>query len=358
MNDGTTPDGAPLVSICLPSLNTRPFLDERIASILGQTFQDWELVVTDSYSEDGSWELFQALAREEPRCRIDQAPRGLYPSWNHCLQQARGRYVYVATSDDVMALDCIEKLVAALEAHPDCDLAHCPLRITDGEGHPLQSAAHPAWPGCTVFADGLGTLAHRPHVRRAPYDGLLQLTGQHVILSVNQLLIRRSLFERTGYFQSAWGSVGDFNWEMRAGLLADTVHVPDTWTTWRIHGGQATAAVDLFSPERGRVIDLMIADAIAASERHLPPALFTAMTRDWVEPGRALRAYYAGLRERRDPGLRRSFQLAQLLRGPGRVRAEVLGRAVGRPRWPDVAPGRIRAWLGPYLGRPPVQALA
>ena len=152
MNDGTSPDGAPLVSICLPSLNTRPFLEERIASILGQTFGDWELVVSDSCSDDGSWELFQALARDVPRCRIDQAPRGLYPSWNHCLRQARGRYVYVATSDDVMALDCIGKMVAALEAHPECDLAHCPLRITDGEGRDLTSAAHPPWPDCTVFA--------------------------------------------------------------------------------------------------------------------------------------------------------------------------------------------------------------
>jgi len=358
MNDGTSPDGAPLVSICLPSLNTRPFLEERIASILGQTFGDWELVVTDSYSDDGSWELFQALARDEPRCRIDQAPRGLYPSWNHCLRQARGRYVYVATSDDVMALDCIGKMVAALEAHPECDLAHCPLRITDGEGRDLASAAHPPWPDCTVFAHGLGDLAHRPHVRRAPYDGLLHLTGEHVILSVNQLLVRRSLFERTGFFESTWGSVGDFNWEMRAGLLADTVHVPDTWTSWRIHGRQATAGVDVFSPERGRVIDLMIADAVAAAERHLPAPLFAALTADWVEPGRQLRGYYAGLRERRDPRERRAFQLAQVLRGGGRVRGEMLGRALGRPRWPDVAPERIRAWLDERLGRPAVEALA
>jgi glycosyltransferase involved in cell wall biosynthesis len=356
MNDGTSPD-APLVSICLPSLNTRPFLEERIASIRGQTFVDWELVVTDSYSDDGSWEFFQALARDEPRCRIDQAPRGLYPSWNHCLRQARGRYVYVATSDDVMALDCIGKMAAALEAHPECDLAHCPLRITDGEGRDLASAAHPPWPDCTVFAHGLGDLAHRPHVRRAPYDGLLHLTGEHVILSVNQLLVRRSLFERTGFFESTWGSVGDFNWEMRAGLLADTVHVPDTWTTWRIHGSQATAVVDVFSPERGRKIDLMIDDAFAAALRHLPPALGAAMRADWIEPGRRMRGYYSGLRERRAVGERRRFQLERLLAGGNDVRGEILGRALGRPRWPDVAPERIRAWLSARLGRPAVEAV-
>ena len=348
---------APLVSICLPSLNTRPFLEERIESILGQTFSDWELVVTDSYSDDGSWELFQDLAAREPRCRIDQAPRGLYPSWNHCLRQARGRYVYVATSDDVMAPDCIGKLAAALEAHPECDLAHCPLRITDGEGRDLANAAHPPWPDCTVFGHGLGDLVHRPHVRRAPYDGLLHLTGEHVVLSVNQLLIRRSLFERTGWFESTWGSVGDFNWEKRAGLLADVVHVPDTWTTWRIHGSQATAVVDVFSPERGRKIDLMIDDAVGAAERHLPPALFAALRTDWVEPGRRMRGYYSGLRERRDVGERRRFQLRQLLGGGLDVRAEMLGRALGRPRWPDAAPERMRAWLSERLGRPAVEAV-
>ena len=125
----------PRVSICLPNLNNRSFLEERLATVYAQTFSDWELVVSDNYSEDGAWELFQAQALQEPRMAIAQAPRsGMYENWNNCVRQARGEFVYIATSDDTMAPDCLEKLLAALEAHPECDLAHCPLRAIDETG--------------------------------------------------------------------------------------------------------------------------------------------------------------------------------------------------------------------------------
>lgn len=342
----------PLVSVCLPSLNTFPFLQERIESIFGQTLRDWELIITDSYSEDGSWELFERLARADARVSIAQAPRGLYEGWNHCLKRARGEYVYVATSDDTMALDCLEKLTAALEKHPECDLAHCPLVITDQSGSKLDD---PRWPECTAFARGLGDMANRAHIRRAPYDGFLHLTGEHVVLSVNQLLIRRALFARTGYFSSDWGSVSDFNWEMKAGLLASTIHVPDTWASWRLHSTQASSSVDVFSPERAEKIDSMIQAAVDGCTSLLDPKVREGLNCHWLGLSRDMRRYYAGLRERRQVPARRLFQLGALLQGPSTVRSEMLGRALGAPRWPEAAPAQMRAWLESTIERPVIE---
>jgi len=195
---------APLVSICLPNLNTFPYLRERLETILGQTFTNWELIVIDSYSEDGSWELFERLAREDRRVSIAQAPRALYASWNRCIEQARGKYVYIATSDDTMAVDCLEKLVAALEQHEDCDLAHCSLRLIDKEGAPVQGLTG-------MFARSVPEMLERRHIRRAPYDGMLHLTGWTVYRSITELLIRRSLFSRIGGFPTTWGPISDFN---------------------------------------------------------------------------------------------------------------------------------------------------
>src|ERR1700745_1166859 len=116
----------PLVSVCVPNLNTLPFLSERFETIFGQSFQDWELLVYDGYSTDGAWEYINELASREPRMRIWQGPReGTPGSWTPCVREARGKYVYIATSDDNMALDGLEKLVDALEANPECALAHC-----------------------------------------------------------------------------------------------------------------------------------------------------------------------------------------------------------------------------------------
>ena len=314
----------PLVSVCLPNLNTLPFLPERFDTIFNQSFQNWELLVYDGYSDDGAWDYIRELAERDLRMRAWQGPReGTLGSWNPCIQRARGEYVYIATSDDAMAPNCLEKLLAALEAHPECDLAHCPLIVVDQNGEP---AAEPTWPQCSAFEHGIGELARKPHVRRAPYDGLLHLTGRTVYTSITQLLIRRSLFSRIGYFSSRWGSFGDFNWEMKAGLVANTVHVPDTWATWRVHPRQATCMTEFFTAEHARKIEEMIQDAVRACEAYLPQAFVAGLRSLWLDKAKDMRTYYGGLRQRRNSSLsRRLYQLAQFF-GTANVRRELFRR--------------------------------
>lgn len=130
----------PKVSICVPNLNTRPYLPERFETVFNQTFQDWELVVCDSYSDDGSWEYIQELAAREPRMRISQTPRkGVYAGFNDCIQLARGEHLYIATSDDTMSPDFLEKMVAALDKNPGCGVAYCRLDFLDEHGVKISS---------------------------------------------------------------------------------------------------------------------------------------------------------------------------------------------------------------------------
>lgn len=334
----------PLVSICVPNLNARPFLVERFQSVLDQSLQDWELFVYDSYSDDGSWELIQDFAKKDSRVRIAQGPReGPYPAWNECLRNTSGKYVYIATSDDSMAPEFLERMVTGLVANPDCDLAHSPVVVVDDRGEAVKDRP---WPDITAFADGIGDLASVSHIRRAPYDGLVQLTGRHVVFSITQLLIRRSLFSRIGTFTNRWGSVSDFNWEMKAGLVANTIHVPNTWATWRSHPAQLTARVDGHSADYARKIEEMIQDAVRACERHLPAAVLTGIRSGMLERAKELRTYYSILRGHRDRALaRRFFQASQMVIGPKPVRSEIHNRILGRPKWSDNATIEIRQWL-------------
>src|SRR6476620_3958300 len=175
---------APRVSMCVPNLNTRPFLPERFRTIFAQTFTDWELLVYDSYSADGAWEYILDVAGREPRLRAWQGPReGTPGSWNPCIRAARGEYVYIATSDDTMAPDCVEKLAAALDAHPECGLAHCQLRPIDEKGN-VRDDLTAWWTGHSVFASSSGPLRDAVHIRTAPYDGLLHLLGESPYISI------------------------------------------------------------------------------------------------------------------------------------------------------------------------------
>ena len=230
------PVSIPRVSICVANLNSRKFLPERFESIFQQGFQDWELIVYDSHSEDGAWEYIQGLAAKEPRMRISQGPReGVYAGWNACLRQAKGEFVYIATSDDTMSPDCLEKMVAALDQHPECDLAHCCATFIDEYSRPLDWKWE-TWPSVAYFGD----LIHAKHIRPPGHDSVLAFALATPYYSITQLLIRRSLFEKSGLFETRWGSFGDWPWQLRATLLTSTIHIPEYLATWRKHPEQAS----------------------------------------------------------------------------------------------------------------------
>jgi hypothetical protein len=332
----------PRVSICVPNFNARPFLPDRFHSILDQRFEDWELLVYDSCSDDGSWEYITQLAAIEPRLVCWQGPReGVPAGWNACLQPARGDYVYIATSDDTMPDDCLGKLVAALDAHPECDIAHCRLRMFDEDG----SDRPDWWAERSVFARSSGRLIDHPHVRRAPHDGLLHLSGETVYTSMTQLLIRRSLFDRVGLFDRMWQSVTDFNWTMRASLVASTVHVPDTWGGWRVHAAQATAASGLGTREHARMTDRMIDHAIRSAAEGVGPALARRLEERWSPQARDYRAFALEIKARPNSMARRAFIARRLIAGSAAARSHLWAHLFNRPNWLESFPEVVERWL-------------
>src|SRR5438309_7823222 len=107
------------VSILLPCFNARAFLEERMDSILVQTFSDWEAIVLDSYSTDGSWEFFTSIASTDPRFRLYQIPRdGVYAALNRGIELATGEFVHVATCDDTMVPEFLTELLRAFTLCP------------------------------------------------------------------------------------------------------------------------------------------------------------------------------------------------------------------------------------------------
>jgi hypothetical protein len=241
-----------------------------------------------------------------------------------------------------MAPDCLEKLVAALDAHPECALAHCRLKVIDEHGSDIPRLQE-AWSEWSYFARSSGQLQDCLHVRLAPFDGLLHLGGETVYRSITQLLIRRSLFETIGLFEPTWGSVGDFNWVMRAGLVANTVHVPHTWASWRIHASQATAYAAVGSDQHGQKIDDMIDHAVATCRSKLQP-LVTRHVSSWVACAKDLRDFDREVARHGDDAIaRRRFVIARLLSGSAAARAHVLSKLSGKA--PEQFHERVRNWL-------------
>ena len=222
----------PKVSICLPSLNTRQFLEERMETIFSQTVTDWELIVCDSYSDDKSWEFFQKF-KGDKRVRLFQVPReGLYAGWNECLRRVRGDSD-IAPSDDTMRPTLLECLLVPLGRLPEVDIALCDYDFINEHGQPISFGPR--------FSDQiLGEWVHIPSVRSGQTEFLLHMCSITLWMTMNSLLFRRRLLGRVGHFATKFGSFGDVDWTLRSSLATDIAWVPQSLAGFRRHQGQAT----------------------------------------------------------------------------------------------------------------------
>lgn len=110
---------APTVSVLMPLYNAARYLDEAIDSILAQTWTDFELLVIDDGSTDGSRE--KVAARTDARIRLESMPRnqGVVAALNHGLQLVRGTFIARMDADDIAQPERLARQLAYLEKHPE-----------------------------------------------------------------------------------------------------------------------------------------------------------------------------------------------------------------------------------------------
>lgn len=113
----------PVVSVVTPFYNTAEFLAECIESVLSQTLGDFEYVLADNASTDGSGDIAGEYARKDPRIRLLRFDEhvGQIPNYNRALRHADGsaRYCKIAQADDLLLPDCLEQMVALADTDPE-----------------------------------------------------------------------------------------------------------------------------------------------------------------------------------------------------------------------------------------------
>lgn len=124
----------PEISIVVPVYNVEKYLEKCVESILGQTFQDYEIILVDDGSTDRSPDLCDAFGRQDERIRvIHQENRGLGGARNCGIRAARGRFIGLVDSDDYISPYMYEKLYEAI-CREDAQIALCGFIRVDGTG--------------------------------------------------------------------------------------------------------------------------------------------------------------------------------------------------------------------------------
>jgi len=132
------------VTIGLPLYNGEQFLRDALDSILGQTFADFTLVVSDNASTDASVDIVEEYAASDHRIRLFRSPvnRGAAWNYNEVFRRSESPYFKWAAADDKLAPTCLERLIEALDAAPPEVAAVYPLtQIIDAEGRPVRTHA-------------------------------------------------------------------------------------------------------------------------------------------------------------------------------------------------------------------------
>lgn len=150
----------PLLSVGLAVRNGEPYLRQMIDSILAQTFQDFELIISDNCSTDNTPAVCAEYAARDRRVRYLPltANIGAVPNHNRTVQLARGRFFKYCAHDDIMAPTFLEKCLAALEQAPDAVVAYPRTMFIDANGASIRedticlaSAPGPAHERLDVF---------------------------------------------------------------------------------------------------------------------------------------------------------------------------------------------------------------
>ena len=135
----------PRLSVGLPVYNGAKYLAQSLDALLGQTYTDFELIISDNASTDGTAEICHAYEKLDDRIRYFRKARNVGASPNHdfVFRQARGEFFKWTASDDLYARELFERCVKALDEHPEVVLVHCWTAAIDSEDTVIQALDYP-----------------------------------------------------------------------------------------------------------------------------------------------------------------------------------------------------------------------
>ncbi|MFI3304232.1 MAG: glycosyltransferase family 2 protein [Rikenellaceae bacterium] len=132
----------PLVTVIVPNYNHARYLPSRLDSILEQTYENFELIILDDKSTDNSLEVINKY-REEPRLReviVNKVNSGSpFIQWERGIKLAKGKYIWIAESDDYADPQFLEKCVVAMEQHPQSVICMSGSHFADESGNILHN---------------------------------------------------------------------------------------------------------------------------------------------------------------------------------------------------------------------------
>ena len=207
-----------VISVITPTYNRARFLPAAVASVLSQTFGDFELIIVDDGSEDNTPDVLKPFLADRRVRYVYQENQGQSHARNLALKQATGDFIAFLDSDDVWARDKLEKQLAVFRANSEVDIVH----------------------GDEATINEQGSVVSLQNMRR--YSGRITryLLADNSV-SITTALGRRRCFDEMGGFDTSVGVADDYELWLRFSARYCYQYEPGIVASYRVMADQISS---------------------------------------------------------------------------------------------------------------------
>jgi glycosyltransferase involved in cell wall biosynthesis len=262
---------APSVSIIVPTYNSERYIAETLASVLLQTFTDFEVLVIDDGSTDEQNKIIQDYVSRDSRIKyFYQKNGGVSSARNHGISRARGEYFAFLDSDDVWLPHNLDTKMKALR-NVGFGLAHSDAVVIDENSEPVNQVIR-----------GIGGNV---------LDELLLWRGTQ-IPGPSSVLVKREVMDKVGNFDEALSTAADKDFFIRVAAHFEIERVPEVTWKYRLHANNMHKNISamehdvLYLYEKARKLKLFRSKSF---ERQCFSSMYLILAASWAGDGKNIR---------------------------------------------------------------------
>jgi glycosyltransferase involved in cell wall biosynthesis len=227
----------PLVSVILPSYNHARYLPRRIESISNQTYPNIEVLILDDCSPDNSREVIREYAARDSRIEVyfnEHNSGSTFKQWQKGLDWAKGKYIWIAESDDFAEPAFLEQLIPMLEADDAVVLAHSNSNVVDENDYSNSTTAD--WKNEYYHTNHWGV----DHVADGREEIELYFQRGCIINNVSAVVFRRASIDAVGGVDMSFRYTGDWLLYLKLGLVGKFAYRAACLSNYRDHASNTT----------------------------------------------------------------------------------------------------------------------
>lgn len=250
------------ISVLIPVYNGLPFIEAAIASVLAQECQDWELLISDNGSNDGTRAYLRALS--DPRIQVYEQPSniGIMGNLNFLLAQAHAPIAKILGHDDMLLAGALERTACFMEERPDCAVSRC---WALGDQQRYSKSGKLQWEG------------RLPTKLEPAAAHLAFATFGNLVGNICRAACRPQLVLHAGGFDQKYPSAGDYEGWQRVAKVFGICLQNEELVFERIHPLQETSV-----QSQKNAINLQINLIIELLAREVDPSLTSILKRHWI----------------------------------------------------------------------------